>query len=81
MMLNAAKMTFRRVVYSYAALVGAGIVANTILLRYRRHLYELNADYVREPLHQIQMVLFRGTEALIVVGAVLLLWLKYRDRN
>lgn len=72
-------MRFRSRVYVYAALVALGILANAILLGYRRHLYELNADYPREPLHPIQMVLFRGTEGLILVGAVFLLWWKLRS--
>jgi hypothetical protein len=52
-----------------AAMVG--VFANFVLWRYRLHLYELNADYEREPLHHIQLILFRGTEALVLLGAVL----------
>ena len=73
-------MTLRVKVYFFTGLVAAGIVANAIVWRYRRHLYELNSDYAREPLRQIQMVLFRGTEILILVGALFLVWSKYRDQ-
>lgn len=48
---------------------------------YRHHLYELNADYQREPLHRIQMGLFRPPEALIAVGALFLFWCKLNNNE
>jgi hypothetical protein len=53
-------MKLKTGVYIYAALVAICILANFVLWRYRLHLYELNTDYEREPLHHIQMILFRG---------------------
>ena len=74
-------MKLRIRVYLYVALVTAGVLTNFLLLLYRRHLYELNADYAREPLHQIQMFLFRGTEVLALTGGIILLWWKLSERN
>ena len=56
----------------YLAVGLAGILANFILWRYRLHLYDLDTDYRCETLQHIQMILFRGTEAFILVGALLL---------
>jgi hypothetical protein len=67
--------------YIYLAVVAASILANFILWRYRLHLYELNTDYERDPLHHIQMILFRGTEAIIVAGALFLSWSKLFGKN
>jgi hypothetical protein len=74
-------MKLRTKVYLYATLVAVGVLTNLFLLLYRRHLYELNADYAREPLHQIQMFLFRGTEVLVLAGGIILLWSKLSDRS
>ena len=74
-------MKLKDKIYIYLALVAVGISANFILWRYRLHLYELNTDYEREPLHHIQMILFRGTQAFIVAGALFLSWAKFFGKN
>ena len=74
-------MKFRTKVYVYIAVAGIGIVANILLWRYRRHLYELNSDYEREPLQSIQMVLFRGTQAFMVIGIAVLGWWRFYKRR
>ena len=58
--------------YVYLAVGAAGILANFILHSYRMHLYDLNTDYEREPLQSIQMILLKGTEVFIIVGALYL---------
>ena len=58
-----------------------GVLANFVLWRYRLHLYELNTDYEREPLHHIQLVLFRGTEALVLLGALLYSWRRFFSKG
>jgi hypothetical protein len=67
--------------YIYAALVAIYILANFVLWRYRLHLYELNTDYEREPLHHIQMILFRGTEVVTVAGLALLGWWRFSGKQ
>jgi hypothetical protein len=53
-------------------MTAAGILANFVLWRYRLHLYDLNTDYDIEPLQHTQMILFRGTQAFMGFGLVLL---------
>lgn len=65
-------MSRRTSFYLYLALSAACILANFVLWRYRLHLYDLNTDYDIEPLHHIQMILFRATLALISIGWILL---------
>jgi len=65
-------MKLRTKIYIYLALTAAGILANFVLWRYRLHLYDLNTDYDIEPLQHTQMILFRGTQAFMGFGLVLL---------
>jgi hypothetical protein len=68
-------------VYIYLAISAAGILSNFIFWRYRLHLYDLNTDYDIEPLHHIQIVLFKGTLVFINCGLVLLPWRKFFDKK
>jgi hypothetical protein len=61
--------------------LAVAVLANFLLWRYRLHLYELNTDYEREPLQTIQMILFRGTQAFMLVGLVWLAWWKLSKKN
>ena len=70
-------MKLRTKAHIYLAVVAVGVLANLALWRYRRHLHELDTDYEREPLQHIQMILFRGTQAFLVVGALVLSWWKF----
>ena len=74
-------MRFKSKVYVYLAIVAIGILANFLLWRYRLHLYELETDYEREPLQSIQMFMFRGTQAFMAAGLVLLVWWKCSKKN
>jgi hypothetical protein len=74
-------MKLRTNVYIYLAISAAGILSNFVLWRYRLHLYDLNTDYDIEPLHHIQMILFRATLAFISCGLVLLRWRRFFDRK
>ncbi|MGB8013098.1 MAG: hypothetical protein WCF68_15905 [Terriglobales bacterium] len=74
-------MKVRTGTYIYLAAGAAGILANLVLWRYRLHLYNLDTDYPREPLQHIQMILFRGTQVFILVGALLLSWWKFSAKE
>jgi hypothetical protein len=74
-------MKFEAKACTYLAVAALGILANFVLWRYRRHLYEIDTDYNREPLQGIQMIQFRGTQAFIVAGAFLLSWWKFFRKN
>ena len=74
-------MKVRTGTYIYLAAGAAGILANFILWRYRLHLYDLDTDYQREPLQHMQMILFRGTQVFILVGALLLSWWKFSAKD
>jgi hypothetical protein len=74
-------MRFRTKIYVYLGVVAVGVLANFLLWRYRLHLYELNPDYDREPLQSIQMILFRGTQVLMVAGLAMLGWWKFSQKN
>jgi hypothetical protein len=68
-------------VYVYLAVVAVCVLANFLLWRYRLHLYNLNTDYELEPLQSIQMILFRGTQAIIVAGLARRAWWKFSKKN
>ena len=74
-------MRLRTAVYVYLAVVAVGVLVNLLLWRYRLHLYELNTDYEREPLQSIQLVMFRGTQAIMAAGLGLLAWWKFSKKN
>lgn len=57
----------------YLVLVSCCVLANYLLWRYRMHLYDLNTDYEREPLHDDQMILFGASLAVSIGGGLLLL--------
>src|SRR5260370_34994372 len=61
-------MKLRTKTYIYLTVTAVGIAANFALRFYRHHLYDLNVDYEREPLRQIQNILIGTTEAFIVGG-------------
>jgi hypothetical protein len=71
---------FRTKVFLYVALVVSCILANYLLWRYRMHLYNLDTDYEREPLHDDQMILFGASLAITAGGALLLLVEVVRSR-
>ncbi len=66
-------MNFRGKLATYFTVSVLGVALNFLLWRYRDHLYNLNTDYEREPWHQIQVILFRGTLIWMAAGAFLLL--------
>lgn len=74
-------MRSRTAIYVYFAVLAGAVLANFLLWRYRLHLYDLNTDYEREPLQTIQLILYRGTQALIVAGLVWLVWWKFSKRT
>jgi len=74
-------MKLRTKTYIYLGVVGVGVLANLALWRYRLHLYDLNTDYDYEPLHRIQMILFRGTQGFICIGLAFLAWSKFSGKR
>jgi len=65
----------------WLATVGVGVLANVLLHRYRLYLYDRDTDYPEfHPLQQLQYILYWGTIAVMVLGALWLIggWIRRR---
>jgi len=74
-------MKLKTRVFLYLVIVATCVLANYLLWRYRLHLYYLDTDYEREPLHDGQMMLVGATLAIIIGSALLLLAQVVREKR